>query len=73
MAIIKRVVTGGESGWNYSVESPRFTAYFLERSAKVVNASPVIHWAIGQRLDKVRETCSQRGWQLNHIGGRGKR
>lgn len=62
MPIQKRQVE--QVAWTHKIVSKQFEAYIATRSEKVIAASPAIHWTMGHRFDKVREICSQRGYEL---------
>jgi hypothetical protein len=65
MAIQKREVP--ETAWTHKVISREFTCFFRVKEGRVAQASPQIHWMINHRFDKVRETCSMRGYEIEDL------
>lgn len=66
MPIIKREQTTA-TAWTHKVISKHFECYFRIKDGRVVQASPQIHWTINHRFDKVRETCSMRGMEIEDL------
>lgn len=50
--------------WTHEIRTKYFTGMIQVRQARVVSASPQLHWSIQHRYDKVRELCSMRGFEL---------
>lgn len=67
MAITRRVIEGERRSWSHEIDAGRFKAGILIRQKKCVNAAPQLHSMIGLREDKVKETCSMRGWHMESL------
>lgn len=66
MPIIKREQTV-TANWTHKVTGKHFECFFRVKDGRVVQASPQIHWTIDHRFDKVRETCSMRGMEIEDL------
>jgi hypothetical protein len=53
--------------WTHKITSKDFEARFAVRAEKIIATTPNIHWAMRHRFDKVREICSQRGYELQAL------
>jgi len=67
MPIIQRTELIKEIRWTHRMHNQYFDARFQCKRERVVNAEPVIHWAMGRRYDAVRELCSMQGWELEDL------
>lgn len=70
MSIIRRELTSVT--WTHKVTSNYFECFFKVREGRVIAASPQIHWTINHRFDKVRETFSMRGMEIEDLRVKGK-
>lgn len=53
--------------WTHKVTCKYFEANFRVKDNRVVAAAPQIHWMLNHRFDKVRETCSMRGMEIEEL------
>ena len=71
MPIARRVIKT-ISQYTHTIETAQFSAGITVKSDRVTDAAPQLHWTIGHRYDKVRETCSLRNWKLEKIEKKSK-
>jgi hypothetical protein len=48
----------------YRITSPVFVAALIANEGQVLQAAPVLGWAVGRELTPAIEYCKQRGWQV---------
>lgn len=70
MAITKREIP--PPSWTHKVISRYFECFFRVKDGRVVATSPQVHWMLNHRYDKVRETCSMRGMEIEELKTRRK-
>jgi hypothetical protein len=46
----------------YTIHAPNFTAALVVSSDIVLQAAPILDWAVGKTFESVRDTCAKRGW-----------
>ncbi len=51
----------------YRVAAPHFHAGILVRQGSVVEAAPILRWALGQRWVDVLATCNEQGWRMDLV------
>lgn len=46
----------------YRISAPAFVGALIVSSDFVLQAAPILHWAVGKDFRYVRDYCAQRGW-----------
>ncbi|MET4190718.1 MULTISPECIES: hypothetical protein [unclassified Bradyrhizobium] len=75
MPIKRREVAPAETNtrWTHTITTPQYVCHVRVVRERIAGIDPQLHSFIGNRYDKVREICSQRGWVLAEIEGRKKK
>lgn len=51
----------------WQVTAPHFCAGVIERGGIIIEAAPILRWAISEPLAKFGLYCQRKGWQMERV------
>lgn len=48
----------------WQITAPHFCAGVIERGGMIVEAAPILRWAVGQPYLKLGVYCKRKGWKM---------
>lgn len=55
------------TGKLYQISAPHFCAGIVVQSGRIVEAAPILRWAMGRRFAGFEWYCGQKGWKVTHV------
>jgi len=45
------------------IDAPHYYAAVISRNGKIIDAAPVLNWAVGKKLYDINRYCERKGYQ----------